>query len=119
MGGAAAVELLAGSVPALGNVRQYARIVRENAMLRRLLIACTEIRAGPRASAARELVDRPSIILEVAHEDSSKDFKSIESVLDEELDKLQKLARRARPSPARAPGSRTWTRSPAASNPAT
>src|SRR3954464_4777405 len=36
-GGRATVELLAGSVPAVGNVRQYARIVRENAMLRRLL----------------------------------------------------------------------------------
>src|SRR3954447_7484708 len=45
VGGAAAVELLAGSVPAVGNVRQYARIVRDNAMLRRLLRASYEIQA--------------------------------------------------------------------------
>ncbi len=45
VGGRAAVDLLAGSVPAVGNVRQYARIVRENAMLRRLLRASYEIQA--------------------------------------------------------------------------
>src|SRR3954453_18258478 len=45
VGGRAAVELLAGSVPAVGNVRQYARIVRENAMLRRLLNASYDIQA--------------------------------------------------------------------------
>src|SRR5215217_9434701 len=39
VGGRAAIDLLAGAVPAVGNVRQYARIVRENAMLRRLLRA--------------------------------------------------------------------------------
>ena len=39
VGGRGAVDLLAASVPAVGNVRQYARIVRENAMLRRLLNA--------------------------------------------------------------------------------
>lgn len=95
VGGAAAVELLAGSVPALGNVRQYARIVRENAMLRRLLIASYEIqeRVHGHEALPRELVDQAErLILEVAHEDSSKDFKSIENVLDEELDKLQKLS---------------------------
>jgi replicative DNA helicase len=32
------------------------------------------------------------IILEVAHEDSRKDFRDIESLLDAELDKLQKLS---------------------------
>src|SRR5690349_19166328 len=37
VGGPAAIEFLSGSVPAIGNVRAYAKIVRENAMLRRLL----------------------------------------------------------------------------------
>src|SRR5437764_592716 len=36
-GGEAAVASLAGSVPAAGNVRHYGQIVRENALLRRLL----------------------------------------------------------------------------------
>jgi replicative DNA helicase len=74
VGGRATVDLLAGSVPAVGNVRQYARIVRENAMLRRLL----------RAS------------YEVAHEDSRKDFRSIEVVLDAETTKLAELSRQGK-----------------------
>jgi replicative DNA helicase len=95
VGGAAAVEFLAGSVPAVGNVRQYARIVRDNAMLRRLLRASYEIQAQVHGHEAlpRDLVDMAErAILEVAHEDSRKDFRSIEQLLDSELDKLQKLS---------------------------
>ena len=36
-------------------------------------------------------------ILEVAHEDSRKDFRSIEQLLDSELDKLQKLSLEGNP----------------------
>ncbi len=95
VGGPAAIEMLAGSVPAVGNVRQYARIVRENAMLRRLLHAAYEIQAQVHGHEAlpRDLVDMAErAILEVAHEDSRKDFRSIEDLLHSELDKLQKLS---------------------------
>src|SRR3954466_9638528 len=95
VGGAAAVEFLAGSVPAGGNIRQYARIVRDNAMLRRLLRASYEIQDQVHGHEAlpRDLVDMAErAILEVAHEDSRKDFRSIEQLLDSELDKLQKLS---------------------------
>src|SRR3954470_18146351 len=95
VGGPGAIELLAGSVPAVGNVRQYARIVRENAMLRRLLNAAYEIQSKVHSHEAppREPVDMAErAILEVAHEDSRKDFRSIEQLLDSELDKLQKLS---------------------------
>src|SRR3954447_26855881 len=96
VGGRATVDLLAGSVPAVGNVRQYARIVRENAMLRRLLHAAYEIQAKVHSHEAppRELVDLAErTILEVAHEDSRKDFRSIELVLDSETTKLAELSR--------------------------
>jgi replicative DNA helicase len=96
VGGRATVDLLAGSVPAVGNVRQYARIVRENAMLRRLLDAAYEIQAKVHSHEAppRELVDLAErTILEVAHEDSRKDFRSIEAVLDAETTKLAELSR--------------------------
>src|SRR3954468_5333843 len=95
VGGAAAVEFLAGSVPAVGNIRQYARIVRDNAMLRRLLRASYEIQAQVHGHEAlpRDLVDMAErAILEAAHEDSHKGFPSIEQLLDAELDKLQKLS---------------------------
>src|SRR5687768_1652068 len=93
VGGRAAVDLLAGSVPAVGNVRQYARIVRENAMLRRLLRASYDIQATVHSHEAppRELVDMAErSILEVAHEDSRKDFRPINDLLSSELDKLER-----------------------------
>jgi replicative DNA helicase len=96
VGGRAAVDLLAGSVPAVGNVRQYARIVRDNAMLRRLLRASYEIQARVHSHEAppRELVDLAErAILEVAQEDSRKDFRAIHDLLSSELDKLERLSR--------------------------
>src|SRR5215213_5198018 len=95
VGGRAAIDLLAGSVPAVGNVRQYARIVRDNAMLRRLLRASYDIQAKVHSHEAqpRELVDMAErAILEVAHEDSRKDFRNIGDLLLAELDKLEKLS---------------------------
>jgi replicative DNA helicase len=94
-GGRAAIDLLASSVPAVGHVRQYARIVRENAMLRRLLRAAYEIQARVHSHDAppRELVDiAERSILEVAHEDSRKDFRAINDVLDVEITKLELLS---------------------------
>jgi replicative DNA helicase len=96
VGGRAAIDLLAGSVPAVGNVRQYARIVRDNAMLRRLLRASYEIQARVHSHEAlpRDLVDMAErAILEVAHEDSRKDFRAIHDLLESELDKLERLSR--------------------------
>jgi replicative DNA helicase len=95
VGGRAAIDLLAGSVPAVGNVRQYARIVRDNAMLRRLLRASYEIQSRVHSHEAlpRELVDMAErAILEVAHEDSRKDFRPIFDLLSSELDKLERLS---------------------------
>jgi replicative DNA helicase len=43
VGGAAALELLAGSVPAVGNVRRYAAIVRDCALRRAILHATYEL----------------------------------------------------------------------------
>src|SRR5580765_7311136 len=45
VGGSAAVDALAGAVPAAGNARRYAQIVREHALMRRLLATTYEIQA--------------------------------------------------------------------------
>jgi replicative DNA helicase len=92
---AAGVDGLTAGVPAAANVRRYARIVREHALLRRLLTTTYEIQASvaERRGAPRELVEQAErTILEVAHDDRQKDFRSIEEVLDEELDKLHRLS---------------------------
>ncbi|MDP9376677.1 MAG: replicative DNA helicase [Actinomycetota bacterium] len=96
LGGRSAIDVLTGSVPAISHLRQYARIVKENAMLRRLLNATYDIqqRVHGHEAPPRELVDiAERSILEVAHEDSRKDFRAIDKLLEAELDKLHELSR--------------------------
>jgi replicative DNA helicase len=94
-GGPGAVDELAGIVPAAGHARRYAQIVREHALLRRLLTASYEIQSGVlgHGAAPRELVEQAEkAVLEVARDDRQKDFRSIEDVLHDELDKLHRLS---------------------------
>src|SRR5947209_6767063 len=46
VGGATAIDELAGWVPAAGHAREYGRIVRENAQMRALLTSAYEIQAS-------------------------------------------------------------------------
>jgi replicative DNA helicase len=65
-------------------------------MLRRLLRASYEIQARVHSHEAlpRDLVDMAErAILEVAHEDSRKDFRAIHDLLESELNKLERLSR--------------------------
>jgi replicative DNA helicase len=95
VGGPAAVDALAGAAPVAGNVREYARIVHSNALLRRLLRTTQEIQANVHnhVAPAREVVEwAERDILDVAHDDRQKDFRAIGTVLDDELDKLHRLS---------------------------
>src|SRR5918998_308707 len=94
-GGQAAVDGLAASVPAAAHARQYARIVREHALMRRLLTTTYEIqeKVAQNAGAPRDLVEQAErAMLEVAHDDRQKDFRTMEEVLDTEIDKLHRLS---------------------------
>src|ERR1700722_15170576 len=95
VGGQAAVDELTGVVPAAGHARRYAQIVRENALLRRLLSTSYEIQESVLGHQAppRELVEQAEkAMLEVARDDRQQDFRAIEEVLHEELDKLHRLS---------------------------
>ena len=95
VGGVATVDELTGVVPAAGHARRYAQIVRENALLRRLLGASYEIQESvlDHRAAPRELVEQAEkAMLEVARDDRQQDFRAIEEVLHEELDKLHRLS---------------------------
>jgi replicative DNA helicase len=96
-GGEATVDGLAGAVPAVGNARQYARIVKDNALTRRLLATTYDIQASVlgREAPPRDLVERAErAMLEVAHDDRQRDFQRIDAVLNVELDKLHDLSLR-------------------------
>ena len=95
VGGPAAIDELAGWVPAAGHSREYGRIVRDNAQMRALLKASYQIQASvlAREAPARELVERAErSMLEVAHDDRQKRIRSIADILDEETDKLHHLS---------------------------
>jgi replicative DNA helicase len=95
-GGKAAIDELTGGVPGLGAIRRYAQIVREHALMRRLLSTTYEIQASVlnHAAAPRDLVEQAErAMLEVAHDDRQKDFRTIDEILDDELKKMEKLSR--------------------------
>jgi len=95
VGGPAMVDALAGAAPAAGNVREYARIVQSNALLRRLLTTTQQIQANVwnHEAPARELVEwAERDILEVGHDDRQKDFRAVGEVLHDEMDKLHRLS---------------------------
>ena len=95
-GGKAAIDELTGGVPGLGGIRRYAQIVREHALMRRLLSTTYEIQASGlnHSAGPRELVEQAErAMLEVAHDDRQKDFRTIEEILHDELKKMEKLSR--------------------------
>jgi replicative DNA helicase len=95
IGGRAAVDALAGAPPSVSGARRYARIVRENSLLRRLLSTTYRIQTevGERRFEPRDLVERAEkAMLEVAHDDSQADFRQVREILNEELQKMQLLS---------------------------
>jgi replicative DNA helicase len=95
IGGPAAIDELAGWVPAAGHAREYGRIVHDNSKLRALLTASYEIQASvlSRDASARELVEQAErSVLEVATDDRQKKIRSIGDILQEETDKLHRLS---------------------------
>src|SRR5947209_14507216 len=77
VGGDSAVDALAGAVPSVANARRYAQIVRENALMRRLLSATYEIQTevAEHRYAPRDLVERAEkAVPEVDHDHRQQDF---------------------------------------------
>ena len=94
-GGAAAVDELAAAVPAAGNARRYAQIVREHALMRRLLATTYAIQSQVINNEAlpREIVEQAErAMFEVAHDERTKDFAHVGPVLEREITKWQDLA---------------------------
>jgi replicative DNA helicase len=94
IGGRDVVASLAARVPAAGNARHYARIVKQNALMRRLDAAAKLIQqsVAERDGEPNEMVENAErLLFQVAHEEKAADFKSLEDVLHSEWDRLQLL----------------------------
>ena len=95
-GGKDFVSTLASTVPAAGNARHYAQIVKENSLLRRLLGAAQEIQTAVherRGEPDQLLEDAERLLFRVAYEERAGDFRQLADVLHDEIEKLEKLAR--------------------------
>jgi replicative DNA helicase len=95
VGGQEAINTLAAATPVPGNAGHYAQIVKQNAMLRRLLAAGQRIQQSvhAREGEPQDLVEQAEVLLfKVARAEQTGDFSSIEKILDAELSKLDKLA---------------------------
>ena len=96
-GGTAYIHSLPTLVPAVGAVLDYARIVKENSLLRSLLSATRHIQDEVLAHRGepRELIERAEAVLfKIGHDGGTAEMKSIEAVLHEEVDKLEELSRK-------------------------
>jgi len=95
-GGRNYVSELAAKVPAPGNARHYAEIVKEHALLRRLLDTSHQIGSWveERDGSGQELSERAEqMLFEVAHKEQSGDFRRLNDVLSDEIERLEKLSR--------------------------
>jgi replicative DNA helicase len=95
-GGEAYVHSLPAMVEALGNHAHYARIVKDHAILRRVLDASriTQEKVLTFKGEPRELIEQAEQeLFRIGHEGATSELRSIEDVLHEEIDKLERLSR--------------------------
>jgi replicative DNA helicase len=95
-GGTAYVHSLPALVPAAGNARHYAKIVKEHALLRRLLDTTRDIQEKALAVKGEpsDLVEQAEqAMYKIAHDEHASEVRSIESILHVEIDKLHQLSR--------------------------
>ena len=95
-GGRDAVSELPSLVPVAGNAGHYARIVKQNALLRRLLAASQRIQRSVQEHEGEplDLIEKAeSEIFKVAHQDAASDFRRIAHILEQEIDRLEQLSK--------------------------
>jgi replicative DNA helicase len=95
VGGPAALHDLTVAVPTAANAAYYARIVRERALLRRLIDAGTQVaKLGYESTEdADTVVDRAeSLIYEVAQTGVTSEYAKLGDLLNESFEQIEKLA---------------------------
>ena len=105
-GGVEYIKNLSIAVPTAANIRDYAKIVRDNALLRRLIGACDEINdmAYTAEGSAEAIVDgAEQKIFEIAQNRISNEFRHIHDVITDVYQGLQVLSE----NPNRIDGVRT------------
>ena len=95
VGGRSYVALLSTIVPSSSNAAQYAKIIGEKAVLRRLIGAAADImeRAYQQKSSSEEVLDAAEqAIFEIAQSRQKRDFEPLRDILWENIQKIDELA---------------------------
>ncbi len=95
VGGKDVIASLAARVPAPGSAAHYAKIVKQNSLMRRLDGAAKSIVASvaERDGDASDMVENAErLLFKVAHDERAADFREIKDILHEEIDKLEALS---------------------------
>jgi replicative DNA helicase len=96
VGGAAALYDLTDQVPTAANATYYARIVRDRALLRRLIDAgarVTQLGYEPTDDALQTVDRAESIVYELSQTGSSGDFTPLNELLTESFERLELLSK--------------------------
>ncbi|MBQ2718508.1 MAG: replicative DNA helicase, partial [Clostridia bacterium] len=94
-GGVEYIKTLSFSVPTAANVRDYARAVKDKAMLRRLILACDGIEEtayGEQGTAEQIIDNAEQTIFEIAEKRSSKELRHIRDVAQTVYQDLTELS---------------------------
>lgn len=94
IGGAEYLADLAAAMPTALHVSQYAHIVREKALLRRIISAATDIAEqgyGQDLSASDVLAEAEKRILELSQFQKTRDFTHISDVLETTFERIEQL----------------------------
>ncbi|MBE6643917.1 MAG: replicative DNA helicase, partial [Ruminococcaceae bacterium] len=94
-GGIQYISLLAESVPAVSNIKDYARIVKDKATLRKLIGICDDIStdAYDEGAPVKTIVDgAEQKIFDISHNNEAKDFRHIRDILQNVYQDIETLA---------------------------
>lgn len=94
VGGKAYIHTLVSTVPAASNASQYAGIVRENAILRRLIEAGNKIAqlGYDRPGEVRDLLDQcEKMVFDISQNQLRGDVRTIKDLLTEQFERIEKM----------------------------
>ena len=89
------ISLLAESVPSVANAKDYARIVKEKSILRKLINACDDINrdAYEESAPLRTILDSAEQrIFDISHGNETKEFRHIRDILQNVYQNLEFLS---------------------------
>lgn len=89
------IDTLVTRIPAIGNTKHYAQIVKENALLRNLLQASHDIQASvaEREGDPQQIVERAQqLVFDVAQDTHSGELVQLSEILQEQIDQLEQQA---------------------------